>query len=82
MGFNAPSAEEVSRYALRLDRRGSLVDRFGFGIILVNDNSPFCQEFLTKYLLEDYLLTISSGFGERLTQKGPRCTGSDPPPVA
>jgi|CXWL01.1.fsa_nt_gi nucleotide-binding universal stress UspA family protein len=52
MGFHAPSAEEVYRYALRLDRRGSLVDRFGFSIILVNDNSPACREFLTKYCLD------------------------------
>ncbi|GAA2634572.1 toll/interleukin-1 receptor domain-containing protein [Paractinoplanes durhamensis] len=50
MGFHAPSADDVYRYAFRLDRpdRG-LVDRFGWSILVVNDNSAVCREFLARY---------------------------------
>lgn len=53
MGFQAVSAEELYRYALRIDDRTScLTDRFSFSIILVNDSSPVCNEFLSKYFVD------------------------------
>ncbi|GIM88295.1 toll/interleukin-1 receptor domain-containing protein [Paractinoplanes toevensis] len=53
MGFRAPSATEVYQYMFRLDRadRG-LVDRFGWSILVVNDSSPVCREFLTRYCVD------------------------------
>jgi hypothetical protein len=58
MGYHAPSAEEVYRYALRLDdSKRSLTDRFGLSIVLVNDTSPVCREFLDKYCLDLCLRT-------------------------
>lgn len=53
MGFRAPSAEDVYRYAMRLDEPDrSLTDRFGFSIIFVNDSSPVCTEFLRSYFVD------------------------------
>src|SRR2546423_467263 len=53
MGFIAPSAEEVYRYALRLDDpKRFLTDRFGFSIVFVNDDSSACQEFLSRYFVD------------------------------
>ena len=52
MGYHAPSSEEVYRYALRLDGRRTLTDRFGWSIVFVNDNSPTCREFLRRYCLD------------------------------
>jgi hypothetical protein len=52
MGFVAPSAEEVYRHALRLDGRRSLSDRFGFSIVLVNDSSAVCHNFLRFYCID------------------------------
>lgn len=53
MGYYAPSAEEVFRYAFRLDERNrSLTDRFGWSILLVNDGSDTCREFLQEYCVD------------------------------
>lgn len=52
MGYHAPSAEEVYRYALHLDGRSSLTDRFGFSIVLVNDSSAVCRDFLRTYCID------------------------------
>ena len=53
MGYHAPSAEEVYRYALRLDTHSrSLTDRFGFSIVFVNDTSAMCQAFLENYCVD------------------------------
>jgi hypothetical protein len=53
MDFRAPSAKEVYRYALRLDRPNrNLTDGFGFSLIMVNDGSPTCIEFLQKYFVK------------------------------
>lgn len=52
MGYHAPSAEKVYRYALRLDGERRLTDRFGWSIILVNDNSRVCREFLWDYCID------------------------------
>src|SRR5512136_3462543 len=53
MGYYAPSAEDVYRYALRLDRsHRSLTDRFGLSIVFVNDTSPVCREFLQTYCVD------------------------------
>lgn len=52
MGYHAPSADEVYRYALRLDGARSLVDRFGFSIVFLNDGSPLCREFLARYCVD------------------------------
>ncbi|NEO18363.1 MULTISPECIES: hypothetical protein [unclassified Moorena] len=53
MGFRAKSAQEVYRYALRLDEpHRSLTDRFGFSLVFVNDGSPVCIEFLQRYFVD------------------------------
>lgn len=52
MGYRAPSAEEFYRYALRLDEQSSLSDRFGFSIVLVNDSSAVCCDFLRSYCID------------------------------
>jgi TIR domain len=52
MGYHAPSAEEFYRYALRLDARPRLGDRFGFSIVLVNDSSAVCRDFLRSYCVD------------------------------
>lgn len=52
MGFHAKSAEEMYRYVLRLDGERSLTDRFGFSIVLVNDNSPVCRDFASRYFVD------------------------------
>ena len=53
MGYQAPSAEEVYRYAFRLDGNDrSLTDRFSWSIVLVNDSSPVCRDFLQTYCVE------------------------------
>lgn len=53
MGFHAPSTDEVFRYALRLDNSSRrLTDGFGMSIVLVNDSSPVCVEFLTRYFVD------------------------------
>lgn len=53
MGYSAPSAEDVYRYALRLDStQRSITDRFSFSIVFVNDTSPWCLEFLQTYCIE------------------------------
>jgi hypothetical protein len=50
MTFQARTAADVYRYALRSDgSRRSLTDGFGFSIVLVNDDSAVCSEFLFKY---------------------------------
>src|SRR5262249_44241358 len=53
MGFRAPSAEEVYRYVFRIDDadRG-LTDRFSWSILVVNDSSPACREFLARYCVD------------------------------
>jgi hypothetical protein len=49
MGCHAPSANEVNRYALRLDNsKRSQADRIGFGIVFVNETSRVSAEFLTR----------------------------------
>lgn len=57
MGYQAPSPEEVYRYALRLDGARSLTDRFGFSIVFVNDTSPVCREFLLEHCVDLCLRT-------------------------
>jgi hypothetical protein len=57
MGYQAPSPEEVYRYALRLDGTRSLTDRFGFSIVFVNDTSPVCREFLREHCVDLCLRT-------------------------
>jgi hypothetical protein len=57
MGFRAPSADEVYRYALRLDGYRSLTDRFGFSIVFMTDGSPVCREFLRRYGIDLCLRT-------------------------
>ena len=57
MGYQAPSPEEVYRYALRLDGERSLTDRFGISIVFVNDTSPVCREFLLKHCVDLCLRT-------------------------
>ncbi|MBN3906584.1 MAG: hypothetical protein HWQ35_08495, partial [Nostoc sp. NMS1] len=53
MGFRAARAEDVYRYALRLDEPNrTLTDRFGFSLIVVNDDSPVCIEFLQRYFVD------------------------------
>jgi len=53
MGFTAPSAEEVYRYAFRVDNKErSLTDRFGFSIVFVNDTSNLCRSFLQNYCID------------------------------
>ena len=52
MGYRAPSADQVYRHALRLDGPISLTDKFGFSIVLVNDQSPTCREFLNRYCID------------------------------
>jgi hypothetical protein len=52
MGYHTPSAEDVYRYAFRLDRDRSITDRFGFSIVFVNDTTPPSREFLQKYCLD------------------------------
>jgi hypothetical protein len=53
MGFHAPSTDEVFKYALRLDNSSRrLTDGFGMSIVLVNDSSPVCVEFLTRYFID------------------------------
>lgn len=57
MGYQAPSPEEVYRYALRLDGARSLTDRFGFSILFINDTSPVCRDFLREYCVDLCLRT-------------------------
>lgn len=58
MGYAAPSADDVYRYALRLDRYDrSLTDRFSLSILFVNDMSPVCCEFLERYCVDLCLRT-------------------------
>ena len=53
MGFRAASAEEVYRYAFRLDEPNrTLTDRFGLSLIMINDGSPVCTEFLQRYFVD------------------------------
>jgi uncharacterized protein YbbK (DUF523 family) len=53
LSFVAKSHEDVYKYALRCDRQErSLTDGFGLSIVLVNDRSPVCGEFLLKYFTE------------------------------
>ena len=52
MGYQAPSAGALYRYAFRLDNDRSLTDRFGFSIVFVNDTSQLSREFLQKYCLD------------------------------
>jgi len=57
-GIAVPAAEEVYRYALRLDEYPrSLTDRFGLSILFVNDTSLICREFLQKYCVDLCLRT-------------------------
>ncbi len=57
MGYHTPSPEEVYRRAFRLDGPATLTDRFGFSIVLINDHSPLCREFLLRYCLDLSLRT-------------------------
>jgi hypothetical protein len=53
MGYYAPSADDVYKYALRLDKHErSLTDRFGLSILFLNDTSPLCLEFLQRYCID------------------------------
>lgn len=53
MGYRAPSAEDVYRYALRTDlRRRSLSDGFGFSIVFVNDDSDLCHDIISNYFVD------------------------------
>ena len=62
MSFVARGPDQVYRYALRLDKpERSLGDRFGFSIVLVNDNSDICVQFLSKYFEQ-----LSHRTGERV----------------
>jgi hypothetical protein len=51
MGYHAPSAEEVYRYIFRTDQRrhGGLTDGFSWSILFLNEASPECMKFLSKY---------------------------------
>jgi hypothetical protein len=50
MSFIAHGPEQIYRYVLRLDKRErSLSDRFGFSIVLVNDDSDVCTQLLLEY---------------------------------
>ncbi len=51
MGFQAPSAERVYRYAFRLDRDPgqTLSDGFSWSILFLNDGSAACHEFLHQF---------------------------------
>jgi TIR domain len=51
MGFTAPSADEVYAYLFRADSRG-LTDRFSWSVLFVNDHSPVCAEFLSRYAVD------------------------------
>lgn len=57
MGYTTPSAEDVYRRAFRLDGHPSLTDRFGFSIVLVNDQSAECRELLRRYCMDLCLRT-------------------------
>ena len=62
MSFVAHQPEQVYRYALRLDNpERSLGDRFGFSIVLVNDASDICVQFLSNYFEQ-----LSHRTGERV----------------
>jgi hypothetical protein len=53
MGFHAPSADEVYSYVFRInDNERSLSDRFSWSILLINDSSMICREFLSKYCID------------------------------
>ena len=53
MGYLAPTAYGVYRYALRLDgAERSLTDRFGLSIVLINDDSSACREFVSSYFVK------------------------------
>ncbi|MGW1868490.1 SEFIR domain-containing protein [Streptomyces mauvecolor] len=53
MGFRARSAEEMYRYAFRLDdRNSSLGDGFGWTILLLGDSGEVTREFLLRYGVE------------------------------
>ncbi len=53
MGYRAPSAEDVYRYMLRVDWPSqSLTDGFGLSIVFVNDDSPVCSEFISRYFVD------------------------------
>nr|WP_221373778.1 toll/interleukin-1 receptor domain-containing protein [Actinoplanes polyasparticus] len=52
MGFRAPSADKIYRYALRLDSTGGLVDRFGWSIVVLNDSSAASRQFLSRYCVD------------------------------
>jgi len=51
MGYHAPSAEEVYKYIFRTDQRRhhGLTDGFSWSILFLNDASPECAQFLSKY---------------------------------
>ncbi len=53
MGYRAPSAKDIYRYAFRLDRQNrSLTDGFSLSIVFVNDGSPVCREFISRYFVD------------------------------
>lgn len=53
MGFRAGSAEDVYRYILRLDgSQNRLGDRFGLSIVLVNDRSEQCRQFIAEHFVD------------------------------
>ena len=53
MGFRAPSAADVYRYLLRGDHGiRSLVDGFCLSIVVVNDDSRECNEFLQRHFVD------------------------------
>jgi hypothetical protein len=86
VGYRAPSADEIYRRAFRLDGPVTLTDRFGFSIVLVNDQSPTCRVFLRRYCVDLCLRTadrvrfvffsdLPAGRFDVLTESGRRPRG-------
>ena len=58
MGYSTPSADEVYKYAFRLDRHeNELSDGFGWTILFLNDSSQASRKFLATYGAELCLRT-------------------------
>ena len=51
MGYHVQSADQVYRYIFRIGahRRGGLSDGFSWSILFLNDTSPACAEFLSRF---------------------------------
>ncbi|MFI7597398.1 TIR domain-containing protein [Actinoplanes sp. NPDC049681] len=52
MGFRAPSADDAYRYVFRIGDVDELTDRFNWTILVLNDSSPVCREFLGGYAVD------------------------------